>query len=156
MRFCLLRCQFCCRHRARAYVLLTLRGEGPSTDRRPFRLATLGKLRQCTPKWAAACAKRLASGSRAFSKARPHLRLVVDMFLPDAARLIRTHSENTLFQFLETNREFRFIRSSDSNFALTSCLPSTAMSVEHEAIKCRTPPSSLRLVILHAFPCPLI
>jgi hypothetical protein len=27
------------------------------------------------------------------------------MFLPDAARLIRTYSENTLFQFLETNHE---------------------------------------------------
>src|SRR5512143_3458163 len=30
------------------------------------------------------------------------------------------------------------------------------MSVEHDAIKCRTPPSSLRLVILHAIAGPLI
>jgi hypothetical protein len=39
-------------------------------DRRALRLLTLGKLRQFTPTLAAVRVKRLASGLRAFSKAR--------------------------------------------------------------------------------------
>ena len=71
------------------------------------------------------------------------------------AGLIRAYSENTSFPFLETKDKSELF-DRQIIFALTSCVPSTAMSLEHEAIKCRTPPSSLRLVILHAFACPLI
>ena len=104
MRFCLLRCQLCCRHRARAYVLLTLRGEGPFHGSKALPSRDAG---QAPPVHAKVGPQRnVWLPDRGRSRRRvPHLRLVVDMFLPDAARLIRTYSENTLFQFLETNHE---------------------------------------------------
>ena len=69
---------------------------------------------------------------------------------------VKVCNERKNFPSQETKGKSAVILSSLSSFALTSCVPSTDMSVEHEAIKCRTPPSSLRLVILHARPCPLI
>ena len=118
---------------------------------------TLGKLRQCTPTLGRSL--RETFGFRIAGVLEGAFRTFGSLsicFCRMQQRLIRTYSENTLFQFLETNDESELFDRQILIFALTSCVPSTAMSVVHEAIKCRTPPSSLRLVILHAFPCPLI
>ncbi len=75
-------------------------------DRRPFRLVTLGKLRQCTPTLGRSL--RETFGFRIAGVLEGAFRTFGSLsicFCRMQQRLIRTYSENTLFQFLETNDE---------------------------------------------------